>query len=142
MQQRGRKSAAALAIVPMAELAATRPAPPDYLPSMAQAIWREVTGSRPAAYFDRASLGLLEVYCRSLAEHRRLATRIEALDPEADDYAKLVRLADIQAARVAQMATRMRLSQQSRTDSRGAGRAAGDHGSPEARTLANYGVEA
>jgi hypothetical protein len=95
-------------------------------------------------YFDAASCGLLEGYCRALAEHRRIMAIVEHMDPAADaaDYCKLSRIADAHAARVSQLATRMRLSQQSRTDSRGAGRAAGDHRNAAERIRAAYGSDA
>lgn len=138
-----RKSAASLSVVPViGTQTALRPRPPADLPAAAKGVWEATTGARLAAYFDAASLPLLEAYCRAVAEHRRLMTLVERMDPATDagDYCKLARIADAHAARISQLATRMRLSQQSRTDSRGAGRAAGDHRDTAARVRANYGA--
>lgn len=123
-----RQSAASLTVAPtgVAHLP-TRPEPPERLPEAAAAIWRRVTASRDAGYFDSGSLPILEVYCRSTAEHRRVLAVVEVMDPieDTDRFAKLSRVCDMWAARASQAATRLRLTKQSQTDSRGAGRAAG-----------------
>lgn len=136
-----RKSAASLAVVPITSgltPITLRPEPPRHLPKTAAAIWREVTAARPAPYFDAASLPLLESYARSLAEHRRIMTMVEKMAPTDPDFAKLSRVADMHAGRVSQLATRMRLSHQSRTDSRKAGRSVGDHREHADRVRAGY----
>jgi phage terminase small subunit len=135
-----RSSTAAKAVPAPVTKMPLRPSPPDYLPADAQFIWRIVTGARPADYFDAASLGLLEGYARSLAEHRRIMATVEGMDPAADvaTFAKLTRLADAHAARVSQLATRMRLSHQARTDSRKAARDTGDHRSQADRIRSAY----
>lgn len=134
-----RKSAASLAVVPAIPSASpTRPEPPAHLPDEAATIWRATTASRPAGYFDAGSLPLLEVYSRLVAEYRRVAAAVEAMPVDDDDFAKLTSVADKLAGRVSSLATRMRLSQQSRTDSRGAGRAAGDHRTAADRVRAAY----
>lgn len=138
-----RKSPAALAAAPtgVAHLP-MRPQAPAHLNAASRAIWEAVTASRPVEYFDKGSLGLLEAYCRALAEHRRIMAVVEGLDPAQADFCKLSRIADAHAARVSQLATRMRLSHQSRADARGAGRAAGvDSRSASERIRANYGSE-
>ena len=138
-----RRSIASLAIAPATVAALPlRPHPPAHLSAAAASIWREVTGSRPPAFFDAGSRGLLEAYSRSLAEHRRIMAVVEKMQPENDagEFCKLSRIADAHAGRVSQLATRMRLSQQSRTDSRGAGRAVGDHRNAADRIRANYGA--
>lgn len=142
MARRGRKSAAALAVVtPVAFPAARRPGAPSYLSDAAQAVWCDVVGARKPDFFDRASLPLLETYCVASAEYRRALVALEAVDPAVDPvgYARLARAVDMHAARIGAAGTKLRLTQQSRTDSRGAGRAAGDHRSSRERILANYG---
>jgi hypothetical protein len=122
-----RRSAAALAVIPsVVPLLPARPMPPAYLPADAAELWRTMTASRPADYFDAASLPTLETLVRAMAEHRRLMALCEAMDPAADPaaYGRLARVADAMAARASQAATRLRLTHQSATDSRGAGRAA------------------
>lgn len=120
-----RRSRASLAVVPVepAQLP-IRPSPPAELPIAAQALWRSLVDSRPATYFAADSLGLLETYCRSIAEYRRLMCAVEAMDPQEQsaEFARLSRVADMHAARASQCATRLRLTKQSQTDSRGAGR--------------------
>lgn len=126
-----RQSAAALAIVPgRVSSIPGRPLPPDHLPQRAADLWRNVTACRPADYFDPASLPTLETMVRALAEHHRLMTLCEGIDPAGDPagYGKLARAADMMAARASQAATRLRLTHQSITDSRGGGRAANNGG--------------
>lgn len=122
-----RQSAAALAVVPAAvPLLPGRPQPPAYLPDDAADLWRRVTASRPADYFDAASLPTLETMVRAMAEHRRLMAVCESTDPASDPagYGKLARSADMMAARASQAATRLRLTHQSIVDARGGARAA------------------
>lgn len=140
-----RKSAASMAVKPVAEAATAtplpqRPEPPETLPEAARALWRAICKSRPADYFDRANQELLEIYCRAMVENRRVTDALEQLDPatDIDLYAKLVRAADTHAKRAAQMATRLRLAKNSITNALGAGRAAGDHRTPAERMKDRY----
>jgi phage terminase small subunit len=111
----------------MATPTGTRPAPPAHLPAAARELWQEATSARPADFFDRASLPVLEMYCRSTAEYRRLMTLAEGMDPLADPaaFGRVARTADMHAARASQAATRLRLTHQSTLTPRAGMRAAG-----------------
>lgn len=115
----------------------TRPEPPADLPAAAARIWRAVALARPAGYWDAGSLPLLRAYAVAAAEHDRVTLALAGIDPATDPvaYARLSRCADALAGRLAQLATRARLSQQSRYDARAAGRAAGRPGRPDAATI-------
>jgi len=140
MKQRGRKSAAALAAVPVLAPIVTRPNPPTDLSPRAGELWREFTGSRPASYFDRASLPLLRILVAALAESERLEAAAAGLDVVADldALAKITRLIDLHRARASQAMTRLRLTKQSIADPKTAGRQAGDHRTHADRMRAAY----
>lgn len=141
MAQRGRKSSASLSIVPLTQPAPSiRPQPPARLGKVARDIWRSTTSSRPADYFDAASLPMLEAYCRAHAEYLRVQSALESMNPKRDakEYARLARTADSLTGRAAMLATKMRLSQQSRYDGRTAARKAGDHRTAAERMRASY----
>lgn len=103
-----------------------RPQPPEHLSDAARAVWDSVTAGRPADFFDAGARPLLEAFCVATAEHRRLLVRLETLDPvnDSDAYGKLTRMLDAHAGRLGTLGTKLRLSKQSTTDSRGGGRAA------------------
>jgi hypothetical protein len=126
------KPSAASLSTPTAALATIRqrPQPPSHLSPEAAAVWDSITAGRPAEFFDRGALPLLEALCVATAEHRRLLAQLERtdLDTDLDRYCKLTRLADAHAGRIGTLATKLRLSKQSTTDSRAGGRAAGADG--------------
>lgn len=140
MKQNGRRSAVELALVPTIASISSRLVAPPYLSAAARAVWQEVVSSRPADYFDAASVPLLETYAHATAEHRRLAALVAALDPVADldTLAKLSRLVDVHALRMGAAATKLRLSNQSRYDAQKADTLARGGGTTADRTRANY----
>lgn len=122
-----RKSAEGLSVVPAGvSCLPARPSPPPELSDAAALIWRRLVASRPVDYFDAAAQQLLATLCRAQAEADRLAAIAEGMDPIAyiTELSKLSRLVDMHRARAAQAATRLRLTKQSQTDQKGAGRAA------------------
>ena len=129
MKQRGRKSTAKLAVLesPIEQ----RPAPPDSLSESQKAMWVEVVKSKPHDWFDAGSIPLLVEYCRVRESLDILAKEANAADPEwLKTDAGLKRHTDLWAAidqkqgRMAQLAMKMRLTQQSRYDKRVAATAA------------------
>ena len=130
MQQRGRKSAAALEVAEPVELV-PRPDAPYDLSDEEAAEWWGVVNARPADYFPKETHGMLADYCRHVVRSRRVAGMIRALEDEikADSEGdgkgdaaailnamramdRLYKMAERESRAVSSLATRMRLSQQ------------------------------
>jgi hypothetical protein len=127
MAQRGRKSAASLAVVRMHTVFPSAPKPPSELPVGARQVWEEIVRARPHDFFDSASYPVLCALCVAKAEHARASAALATIDPQTDtkQYAALVRATDALAGRIGDLSTKLRLTLQARVDSRAAGRAAG-----------------
>lgn len=112
MRQRGRKSAAALAVV--APAITERPEPPKELTAEEAEEWRAVVDRMPPDWFPRETHGLLVQYCR----HRIMARRIAALLPRATgrDLSRLAKDQREESKQIEALARAMRLSQHSRYD--------------------------
>ena len=115
-----RKSAAALSVVaPMP--GDKRPEPPDELTDEEAVEWRSVVDRLPPDWFPRESHQLLVQYCRHVIKARLIARlisglRMEALETPGDlrTLDRLMQMADREARGLSSLATRMRISQQSR----------------------------
>lgn len=110
-----RKSAASLSVV----AAGPRPilAPPPELSTEEAALWREVVESKPAEWFGNDSAPLLREYVRAACICDQLDAKIKNLmasDANAAEMKVLFGLRDGEAKRAAIMATKLRLTQQSR----------------------------
>jgi hypothetical protein len=126
MAQRGRKSAASLAIASVTPVTAIIPRPdaPSELDDEEAEEWRAVVDRLPAHWFPRETHGLLTQYCRHVVRARRIAQLIhdaESIEEETDrfpldDYAKLLRMQQAESRAMAILSTKMRLSQQSTID--------------------------
>ena len=119
MASRGRKSAAALSVVPT--LPNQRPEPPAELTKEQAEEWRAVVGRMPADWFTRETHALLAQYCRHVVRARVLAGAIDQFDSEwlktevgVETYDRLTRIAEREGRAVSSLATRMRITQQSR----------------------------
>lgn len=119
MATRGRKSAAALAVV--TALPGQRPEPPAELTDEQAAEWRAIVGRMPADWFTRETQPLLVQYCRHVVKARLVAQAINDFDPAwlADEdglkrYDKLTQIAEREGRAMSSLATRMRITQQSR----------------------------
>src|SRR6202008_1135270 len=120
MGTRGRQSAASLGVVPIGP----RPAPPPPMELTADqaVIWREVAAQRPPTWFTADTFPLLVAYCRLVTDARDIEALIQGIDLQAvaenketlDRYRKLIAMRCQIAAGLASLATKMRLSQQSR----------------------------
>jgi hypothetical protein len=105
--KRGRKSTAELAVVQGSF--GNRPEPPSELNEDEAAAWREVVGSEPADFFSTAALrGLLVDYCR----HRGTAEMLNGLI--ASFKQELLKMRESETRAAASMATKLRLTNQSR----------------------------
>jgi hypothetical protein len=119
MAQRGRKSAQALAIVrPITE---HRPPPPEGLTEQQADEWRAIVGRMPSGFFSREMFGLLGAYCQHASAARVLAGLIDTFRPEwlvdPDGLArfdKLLAMRERETKAMASLATKMRLTPQSR----------------------------
>ena len=130
MTQRGRKSAAELAIAPAGGIP-NRPDPPEAFTEVQAALWLAIVAEKPAGWFDAASEPLLASYCRGVVFVQELAAEIAALgkrclrDPDKlRRLEKLNVLLDKQEKRLVSIATKLRLTQQSRYNAAAADTAA------------------
>lgn len=115
MGQRGRKSAAALATPAKATRA--RLEPPADLDAQEEEVFRQIVGDWPADHFRRSDLPVVSAYCRGIIFERRLG---EAATRDSDH----VKLWMDAARTVISLATKLRLTPQSRYDPKAVGRLA------------------
>ena len=121
MQQRGRKSAASIAVIsPGSVQAVRRPDAPAELTDEQSAEWVSVVSRLPADWFPRETHGMLAQYCRHVVSARRVAQLIaecEASDEfDVEDYDRLLKMQEREGRALSSLATRMRLSQQTTYD--------------------------
>lgn len=122
MGARGRKSSAELTIVGSHTLEPVeRPqAPPDLTKEQASE-WSAIVNRMPSDWFGPESYPILAQYCRHIVSARRVAdivARFEGCDGPFDfgAYEKALRCQDRESKALANLATKMRLSQQSAYD--------------------------
>jgi hypothetical protein len=130
MKQRGRKSAAELSTISAGGVAIIRrPDPPAHLGGDAAVVWRATTNSLPADWFSPGAQPLLEALCALTVSQRytvRALQRIEEGDDEFDhpNWQNLQKQLGEVSGRIATLATRLRLTPQSRYGARAADTAA------------------
>src|SRR5215217_4377565 len=113
-----KKSSASLSVVPPS--VATVLAPPKLLTARQKELWKEITLSKPASWFDHSNAPLLSGYVKAIASHEFLASQSDAIEATLADGGDLKTLNRIHAmierqARLIQtFATKLRLTQQSR----------------------------
>lgn len=100
--------------------------PPAGLTEDQAEVWRSVVGARSADFFGEDAAPLLEEYCRVVAMCRLLAVQIEAgiAGGEADELKALLDMRDKESRRMASLATKLRITNQSRYTPQAAGTAA------------------
>jgi hypothetical protein len=110
-----RKAAASLAIKPKAVIA-NHISPPSSLSPAEATLWREVVETKPAGWFDRDSAPVLKEYVRAVVTCDDLAALVRRALAGGDDdiIRRMLGLRDVEAKRVASLATKLRLTQQSR----------------------------
>lgn len=115
----GRKSAASLAVI--SDMADWRPSAPEVLSEVEAERWRQIVNTKPSDWFDAATIPLLTEYCR-------LKTSVDILNEQLvkserqiaesgvfpDGYKDAVQVLDKKQGRMAQLAMKMRLTQQAR----------------------------
>ena len=89
---------------------------PDPLTPEQADVWASVVGARSADYFGEDAVPLLEEYCRVVTMCRFLAVQVEAATAggEVADLKVLLDMRDKEAKRMASLATKLRLTNQSR----------------------------
>lgn len=121
MAQRGRKSAAELAV--MAEVAPIsserRLQAPVHLSDAEREVWLQVVNDQPASAFTPTHAPLLEQYCRHIVQARILADEILNFDRAwlADDdglkrYDRLLAMQEREGRAASSLATRLRITRQ------------------------------
>ena len=124
MKSRGRKSAASLTVVPLG-LGSRRPEPPAHLSTGQAATWRAIVGELPANWVTAGQEPLLVAYCQHCETAKFLSQWIASTDFQSCHPAELNLLLTMRAretAAASSLATRMRLTNQSRMHPRTAGR--------------------
>ena len=120
-----RKSAAALAIMP-AKLPNETMQEPDDLSADELRMWREIVASKPSDWWGPDSAPILKEYVRAASMcdvlDRRVKEVIRRGDPEQIKF--FLDLRDKESRRAMSLATKMRLTQQSRYGARAADTAA------------------
>lgn len=109
-----RPSGASLAVVPTG--LPERLAPPDDLTPDQAARWRAVVDSKPVEWFGPDSAPLLKEYVRAEAMCDLLAVQIETATAggEPGEIKALLDMRDKESKRLTSLATKLRLTQQSR----------------------------
>lgn len=124
MRSRGRISAAhnEAAEVVIAEFGTKRPDPPEVMSERQAAIWRETTAAEPAGFFATgAVLAMLADYCRHREVAEKLTAMIDAFKDEwlngregMSRYHTLLKMRELETRGAAFLATKLRLTNQSR----------------------------
>jgi hypothetical protein len=122
---RGRKSAASLSVVRV--MPAERPAPPADLCPEAAEEWVAIVARMPPDFFMREMHALLAQFCRHTVTSRLIARLIDTVPSEAlhdwaqlQRYGRLLAMQDRESKALANLATRMRITNQSRYTTRSA----------------------
>lgn len=120
MKQRGRQSAAAMAVAVIdAPPGMPRLAAPAHLSDAERAVWAEVVNDQPAEVFTVTHAPLLEMYCRHIVQARVLADELLHFERSwlADKdglarYDKLLKMNEREARAASSLATRLRITRQ------------------------------
>ena len=87
---------------------------PTYLTTEQRELWYAVVASKPADWFRADSAPVLEAYVRAVTHYRAISKRLDSPPRDVDTLSKLTNAVAQQARLVAQLAAKMRLTQQSR----------------------------
>ena len=125
----GRKSAASLSVVAGTAIDG-RPAAPSDLTVFQREVWDRIVNSEPADFIrSAASQQLLKEYCRHVETADRLAKQVDRATGEGSNLSlqeidTLLRMRDRETKALADKATKLRLTNQSRYTPQAAGTAA------------------
>lgn len=115
----GRKSAAALSVVAGTEIDG-RPRAPSDLTEFQREVWERTVANEPADQFKTAALQqLLKEYCRHVETADRLSKQVDRYTADGSNYELsevdvLLRMRDRETKALADKATKLRLTNQSR----------------------------
>ena len=115
--------------VPPAADTAASPSAPRGLSRRQRALWRSIAASKPGSWWDGGSLPLLAALVAHLATLEQLQAQFDRLGDLASPAAlarleQLSRLRDRESKAASSLATKLRLTQQSRYETRAAARRA------------------
>jgi hypothetical protein len=119
MGQRGRTSGASLSVVAGTAIDG-RPAAPGDLTEFQREVWERTVANEAADVFRTAALQqLLKEYCRHVESAHRVTALIALVEKpgaavDLDEYEKLLRMRDRETKALADKATKLRLTNQSR----------------------------
>ena len=138
MKTRGRRSAASLSLVSNRVEAIPRQRAPSELTKEQAGIWNAVAAAEPADWSSGSTRPLLAQYCRHISAARRVAGMIAGLESEmaaeaaeqsdrrlavmfsaAKAFDRLQKMQERESRTIASLATKMRITQQARTNHRG-----------------------
>ena len=98
-----------------------RPLPPDGLTEEQKAEWLAITRRLPGDYFPRECHGLLYAYCKHVTTFRTLSAEVDRFQVEWTDeveglqrFDRLLAMREREGRALSSLATRLRLSPQSR----------------------------
>jgi hypothetical protein len=118
--KKGRQSAASLDIATAIIDVVERPSCPHDLSDEEAEIWFGIINRMPADWFPTETHPLLIQYCRHAVQARKVAELIERAsgDPnlKITDYERLLRMQGQESRMLATLATKLRVSQQTRYD--------------------------
>lgn len=119
MAQRGRKSAASIAVRAVPTLSDSRLPAPLHMSDAERAVWVDVVNDQPANAFSTTHGPLLEMYCRHVVQSRIIADEILNFDRSwlSDDdglkrYDRLLAMAEREGRAASSLATRLRITRQ------------------------------
>ncbi len=121
MGTRGPRSSADLAVATSADvIAIERALPPADLTDEQVDVWRIIVNRMPADWFPAETHPLLVQYCRHTIRARRLAQLLDNMEKSQEvdikEYRDLLRSEEEQSRALASLATKLRISQQTRFD--------------------------
>lgn len=132
MAQRGRKSAAAIAVAAQVGpvVHEQRITPSLHLSDAEQVVWARLVNDQPAKAFTETHRDMLEMYCQHTVQAQVLADEIQNFKREwlsTDDglkrYDRLLAMREREVRAASSLATRLRITRQATTDPKTVGRA-------------------
>lgn len=132
MAQRGRKSAASVAVVAQVGpvVSEKRLLPSLHLSDAEQTVWARLVNDHPSSAFTETHRDLIELYCQHIVQAQLLADEIQNFDRVwlADDdglkrYDRMLAMREREVRSASSLATRLRITRQATTDPKTVGRA-------------------
>jgi len=114
VNQRGRKSSAALSVARIVGLP-QRPEPPPELSPAEKACWKVTVNGLKPGWFDPTTFPLLRAYCCTVANAGLVAARLRELKPGDKGFGALLSLHARLSKQMALLAVRLRITPSSRS---------------------------